>query len=61
MKLFWGNFLRVFGALLLLFAVLLDIPRLTPPFDTCFITLVAVSGFLLIILGIVFFPHKSEK
>jgi len=48
----------MFGVLLLLFAVLLDVPRRTPSFDTYFIILVAVAGFVLIILGAIFIKRK---
>jgi|GEM_PF-6349705 hypothetical protein len=58
MKPSWGNILRMFGVLLLLFAVLLDVPRRTPSFDTYFIILVAVAGFVLIILGAIFIKRK---
>jgi hypothetical protein len=61
MKIFWGNNLRIFGVLLLLFAIFLDIPKRTPPFNTCAITLVAVAGLLLIILGTVLLKRKPEK
>jgi hypothetical protein len=56
---FWGNILRVSGVLIMLFAILLDIPRRTPPFSTFFITLVAVLGLLLIIVGTILLKRKS--
>lgn len=58
---FWGNILRILGVLAVLFAVLLDISRRTPPFDNYFIILVTVAGFLLIILGTIILRRKHEK
>jgi hypothetical protein len=61
MNLSWKNNLRIFGVLLLLFAIFLDIPKRTPPFDTGFIIVVIVAGLLLIIVGTVLLKRKSEK
>ena len=60
MKVFCGNFLRVFGTLLLLFAVLLDIIVCCPPVNIYFIMAIAVSGLLFILLGIVLLHLKTK-
>jgi len=61
MKSFWGNLLRIFGVIMVIICILLELPKRTPPFDTGFIIIVIVAGFLLIILGTVLLKRKSPE
>ncbi len=61
MKSSWGNNLRIIGALVILFAILIDLYERTPPVSTCFTVTTIFLGFLLIVLGTVLLKRKSEK
>jgi uncharacterized membrane protein len=61
MKPFWGNLLRIFGVIIMIIGILLELPKRTPPFDTGFIIIVIVAGFLLIILGTVLLKRKLPE
>ena len=61
MKPFWGNLLRIFGVIIMIIGILLELPKHTPPFDTGFIIIIIVAGFLLIILGTVLLKRKLPE
>jgi uncharacterized membrane protein len=55
------NNLRIIGALVILFAIFIDLYERTPPVSTLFTVITIASGFLLIILGTILIKRKANK